>query len=58
MAKNKKENSSLDARLGEAVCKRGNDAPKYKDYIIPINAGGLTGKIMKTQDSMLLGMAK
>lgn len=38
MAKNKKDNSTLEAWLWEAACKiRGEiDAPKYKDYILPI----------------------
>lgn len=38
MAKNKKENGTLEAWLWEAACKiRGEiDAPKYKDYILPI----------------------
>lgn len=38
MAKNKKENGTLEGWLWEAACKiRGEiDAPKYKDYILPI----------------------
>lgn len=38
MANNKKENSTLETWLWEAACKiRGEiDAPKYKDYILPI----------------------
>jgi type I restriction enzyme M protein len=38
LAKCKKENSTLEAWLWEAACKiRGEiDAPKYKDYILPI----------------------
>jgi type I restriction enzyme M protein len=38
LAKNKKENGTLEAWLWEAACKiRGEiDAPKYKDYILPI----------------------
>ena len=38
MAKNKKENGTLQAWLWEAACKiRGEiDAPKYKDFILPI----------------------